>query len=95
MECISYFNTSTPDAGEKVYDVTEGDEGGPWLWRIPMWRGMASHEMDRVEAIGRTGGKVRVESSREPFMVPSGHNHCEDLGGGGSMDNDIRFFGMW
>lgn len=59
-----------------------------------MWRGMEPHGKARVEAVRRTDGKLRVESSREPFMSPSGHDPCENLGGGGSMGNNILSVGL-
>ena len=55
---------------------------------------MALHGKARVEAVRRTNEKVRVESNREPFMAPSGHDPCEDFGGGGLMGNEIRFVGL-
>ena len=55
-----------------------------------MWGGMDLHELAHVECVGWTAKTVMVVSSREPFMAPSGHAPCKDLGGGGLMENDIN-----
>ena len=46
-----------------------------------MWRGMALHEGTCVSVEGRTGRWRKMESSREPFMAPSGHGLGKNIGG--------------
>ena len=70
------------------------DEGGSWRWRIPTWRGMALHGKARMNVVGRTNGKVRVESSREPFMDPSGHALGKNIGRGEVIGINIPFVGL-
>ena len=59
-----------------------GDTGNQWQRRNPTWRGMAAHGLAHVDLVRWTDRTVMVESSRDPFMAPSGHVPCKALGGG-------------
>ena len=59
-----------------MYEV----EGSSWQSRAPTWRGMAPHEETRVGAEERIGGGRAMESSREPFMAPSGQGPGGNIG---------------
>ena len=55
-----------------------------------MWRGMAACGLDHLEPVQWMDQEVMLESSGEPFMSPSGHVTCEDLGGGETEERIIH-----
>lgn len=62
---------------------------------IPTWKGIVPHEKARGNGDGGTVGGPKVESSKEPFMAPSGLDLGENIGSTSVTGKNILFAIMW
>lgn len=61
----------------------------------PTWKGIVPHDLARGNGDERTVGGPKVESSREPFIAPSGLGQGKNIGSTSVTGMNILFVVLW